>query len=287
VDGGLARAVVLVSGNDAPGLVARVTGALWRAGWSLVHGEQHLDAGVFHQRLELVPADGRTSSSADIDSALEPVATEAGLSWSVTDADAPLPIALLASRQTHCLVDVLERQRSGALAVDVAFVASNHADAGPIAEFYGAPFHHLPVSGANRAEQEAVIDRLCRESGVELVVLARFMQVLSGWFCERWPSRILNVHHSFLPAFAGARPYAQAWARGVKLIGATAHFATEELDAGPIIEQEVARVSHRDSVDDLVRRGRDLEVVVLARALAAIAARRVVVAGARTVVFTG
>ena len=287
MDESLGRALVLVSGADAPGLVARVTGGLWRAGASLVHGEQHLDAGTFHQRLELVAAAGGRLDRARLEAALTEVAAEAGLDWSLADGDVPLRVALLASRQLHCLVDVLERRRSGALSVDVAFVASNHRDAAPVAEFYGVPFHHLPVSADARPAQEAAIDGLCRDAAVELVVLARYMQVLSAWFCQRWPLRILNVHHSFLPAFAGARPYAQAWQRGVKVIGATAHFATEQLDAGPIIDQEVARVSHRDSVDDLVARGRDLEVVVLARALSAIAERRVVVAGARTVVFTG
>jgi formyltetrahydrofolate deformylase len=287
MDPSFARAIVLVSAPDAPGLVARVTGALWQAGCSLVHGEQHLDADVFHQRLELVAADGTALRRSQLDEALTGAAADGPLFWTIVDADAPLRVALLVSRQTHCLVDVLERQRSGALAADVAFVASNHPDAAPIAEFFGAAFHHLPVAAETRAGQEAQIDRLCRDAGVELVVLARYMQVLTPWFCRRWPLRILNVHHLFLPAFAGARPYAQAWERGVKLIGATAHFATEELDAGPIIEQEVTRVSHRESVDDLVARGRDLEVVVLARALAALAARRVVVTGARTVVFTG
>jgi formyltetrahydrofolate deformylase len=185
----------------------------------------------------------------------------------------------------HCLVDLLARSRRGELRVEIPVVIGNHPEPAEVAAWFGIEYRHLPVTRDTRAEQELAVQRALDEHGVTLLVLARYMQILSPVMVYRWPSRIINIHHSFLPAFMGGRPYHQAHERGVKLVGVTAHYATAELDDGPIIDQDVVRVSHRDAVEDLQRRGRDLEVVVLARAVRAHVEHRVLVHGRRTVVF--
>jgi len=195
-------------------------------------------------------------------------------------------VAVLVSRLDHCLYDLLVRVATGDLPMEIAFVAGNHPDCAVAAERFGTAFHHLPVSDENRAQQEQAIEDLAVAAGVELVILARYMQVLTPGFVGRFPSRIINIHHSFLPAFVGGRPYHQAYERGVKVIGVTAHYATADLDTGPIIDQAVTPVSHRDDVADLVRLGRDLETVVLARAVRLHLTDRVLVHAGKTVVFT-
>jgi formyltetrahydrofolate deformylase len=192
---------------------------------------------------------------------------------------------VLVSREAHCLVDLLARSRRGELPIEIPVVISNHPDHAEVAAWFGIDFVHLPVTADTKAAQEASMQAVLEEHGVTLVVLARYMQILSPEFVDRWPAAIVNIHHSFLPAFMGARPYHQAHERGVKIVGVTAHYATAELDDGPIIDQDVVRVSHRDAVEDLQRRGRDLEVVVLARAVRAHVEHRVLVHGRRTVVF--
>jgi formyltetrahydrofolate deformylase len=193
--------------------------------------------------------------------------------------------ALLASKQAHCLYDLLTRWRTGELPMDLAAVISNHPDHADICAHMGVPYIHLPVTPETKREQEHAVTRNLDELGVELVVLARYMQILSSDIVERYPNRIINIHHSFLPAFIGANPYRQAHDRGVKLIGATAHYVTDELDEGPIIEQEVVRATHRDDVAGLTRKGRDLETIALARAVRAHLEHRVLVYGRKTVVF--
>jgi formyltetrahydrofolate deformylase len=193
-------------------------------------------------------------------------------------------VAIFVSKQAHCLVDLLWRTRAGELPMQVPLVISNHPDLGPMAEEFGARFAHVPISAANREEAEARHLELLAEHGIELVILAKYMQVLSGSFLERFPT-VINIHHSFLPAFQGAQPYHRAWERGVKLIGATAHFVTEDLDAGPIIEQVTMAVSHRDEVEDLIRLGRDTERLALARAVRLVLRRQVMVYRGRTAVF--
>ena len=193
-------------------------------------------------------------------------------------------VALLVSKQEHCLLDLLARHRTGELVADLALVAGNHPDAAPTCDFFGVPFHHLPVDG-DKPAQEARLAALLEDNGVELVVLARYMQILSADLVARYPHGIINIHHSLLPAFVGAKPYHRAYARGVKVIGATAHYATADLDEGPILVQDVARVTHRDSVEDLVARGRDLEALVLARAVKLHLAAKVLVHDNRAVVF--
>jgi formyltetrahydrofolate deformylase len=213
------------------------------------------------------------------------MAAELGMRWQLTSGAHRTKVALFCSQYLHCMADLLERWRSGELACEIALIVSNHREVEELARFYRIPFEFVPVTTASRAEAEARQLELLHEHGVELVVLARYMQILSPAFVARYPASIINVHHSFLPAFTGARPYHAAHARGVKLIGATSHYVTDLLDDGPIIEQDVARISHRDQVEDLVARGRDLERVVLSRAVRWHLDRRILCYGNKTVVF--
>lgn len=279
-------AVLLLACSDQKGLVAAVSDFVYRHHGNIVHADQHTDrqAGLFVQRVEWETA-GFALAPDDIAPAFAPLAERFSMRWTLHLGSRTPRVALLVSKMPHCLHDLLARWRMGELHGDIALIASNHDDARAIAEERGIPFHHLPVDAATRAAQEAQLAAVIDEAGAELIVMARYMQILSADFVGRYPGRIINIHHSFLPAFAGARPYHQAHERGVKIIGATAHYATADLDQGPIIEQDVARVSHRDSVADLIRKGRDLEKVVLARAVALHLRRRVVVLGNKTVVF--
>jgi formyltetrahydrofolate deformylase len=280
----MATAVLLISCRDQPGLVHAGAGFVLVHGGNIVHAEQHIDteSGVFFQRVEFETANLDTRTLA---AAFAPVAERFGMSVQVRRSDERPRVAVLASTQPHCLADLLARWRSGELPAEIVAVVSNHADHEQLAAFHRVPYHYLPVEPGRRAEQEEALLHTMGESGVELVVLARYMQVLSSRVLDAYPSRIINIHHSFLPAFVGARPYHQAQQRGVKLIGATAHYATAELDEGPIIAQDVTPVSHRDAVADLVRKGRDLETVVLARAVRAHLEHRTLVYGNKTIVF--
>lgn len=283
-----ATAVLLLSCPDRTGVVAAVADFVWRHGGNIVDAEQHTDDvdGVFFQRVEF-ELDGFAFERDDLPKAFWAVAERFDMDVRVHFSDERPRLALLASKASHCLEDLLNRWRAGELPAEVALVASNHPDHRALAEFSGVPFHHLPVGDGpdGAAGQEAAMIELLGRERVERVVLARYMRILSPTFVERFPSRIINIHHSFLPAFVGAQPYRQAHERGVKVIGATAHFVTAELDEGPIIDQDVARVSHRDSVAELARKGRDLEVAVLARAVRADLEHRVLPFGNRTVVF--
>jgi formyltetrahydrofolate deformylase len=207
------------------------------------------------------------------------------MTWRLVDGLAPMRTLVLVSRSPHCLNDLLFRQSTGSLQIDIPAIVSNHTDAEPLAKTYGIPFHHLPVRPDNKAEAEAEMLRLVDDLGIHLIVLARYMQILSDGVCRRLDGRVINIHHSFLPSFKGARPYHQAHARGVKLIGATAHYVTADLDEGPIIEQEVARVDHAHSPEQLVAVGRDVECLALARAVRWHAEHRILLNGDRTVVF--
>lgn len=282
----MSTAILLISCPDRPGLVHAVAQFVLDVGGNIVHAEQHIDreAQVFFQRVEFdVSSTGM--DRADVESAFAPIAARFGMDARVRFSDERPRVVVLASREPHCLADLLGRWRSGELPAEIVAVVSNHPDHAPLAEFSGVPYHYLPVTPDTKAEQELALLRLLRSYDTELVVLARYMQVLSAQVLDAFPSRIINIHHSFLPAFMGARPYHQAQERGVKLIGATAHYATADLDEGPIIEQEVTAVSHRDSVADLIRKGRDLETVVLARAVRAHAEHRTLVFGNKTIVF--
>ena len=279
-------AVLLLSCRDQKGLVAAVSDFLYRHDGNIVHADQHTDAeeGVFLQRVEW-EVDGFAIPRDAIAREFAPVAGRFDMQWTLRFSDEVPRVALFVSKLQHCLYDVLARWRMGEFHCDIPVVVSNHDDARPVAERFGVPFELVEVTPATRAEGEARMLALLQSHSVDVVVLARYMQVLSDAFVREYPNRIINIHHSFLPAFAGARPYHQAHERGVKIIGATAHYATPELDQGPIIEQDVARVSHRDAVADLVRKGRDLEKTVLARAVDLHLRNRIVVYGNKTVVF--
>lgn len=276
--------VLLLACADRPGIVASVSGHIAGLGGNILRAEQSESVadGRFYQRIQFSTPDVGLD---DFRRGFEPVAAELGAEWSAHRMEVPLRTAILVSRQPHCLLDLLGRWRVGDIPAEITAVISNHEDTRDIAEGFGLPFHHLPVTPETRDEQEKALDRLLRDSDVELVVLARYMQILSNDFVGRWAGKVINIHHSFLPAFPGARPYHQAMERGVKLIGATAHYATADLDEGPIIEQGVTTTSHRDSVDDFVRRGRETEARVLAAAVRAHLEHRVIVAGRRTIVF--
>ncbi|MEO7413414.1 MAG: formyltetrahydrofolate deformylase [Opitutaceae bacterium] len=279
-----ATLTALLHGPDQPGLVARVAGWIFERKGNILHADQHRDMeeGIFFQRVEWVPAGD--SRARDVDEFLA-FAKSLGMHARVTDSAKRARAAIFVSKADHCFHDLALRWRAGEFNAEIAAVVSNHPDLADTANGYGLPFHHLPVQADDKPAAEARQLALLREAGVELVILARYMQVLSADFLEKLGCPVINIHHSFLPAFAGGRPYHQAHARGVKLIGATAHYATPELDEGPIIHQGVARVTHRHGVEDLVRRGRDLEKTVLAQAVRWHLESRVLAYGRKTVVF--
>jgi formyltetrahydrofolate deformylase len=276
--------VLLIDCPDRKGLVARVSGLLYEHGANILHADQHRDQdlGLFFMRVEW-ELDGF-----DLDGfrqAFAALADELGMRWKIASSERKLRVALFCSQYLHCMADLLHRWRTGELLCEIPLIVSNHREVEKLAAFYGVPFEYVPASAQNRAEAEARQLELLARHQVELVVLARYMQILTPAFIERYPRAIINVHHSFLPAFVGARPYHAAHQRGVKLIGATSHYVTEVLDDGPIIEQDVARISHRDQVEDLVARGRDLERIVLSRAVRWHLDRRILCYGNKTVVF--
>ncbi len=278
--------ILLVSCPDQPGIVAAVATFVASHGGNVIDLQQHTDHtdGAFFQRVEF-ELDNVDLSREQIATEFAPVADRYSMRWALRFSDERLRMGVLASKEPHCLHDLLNRWRTGELPVDLSVVVSNHPDHADLAAWFGVPYHHLAIIDNDKATQERQVRNVLEDHTVDLVVLARYMQVLSGELCGAWPEQIINIHHSFLPAFQGARPYHQAHERGVKLVGVTAHYATAELDDGPIIDQDVIRVSHRDDVEDLRRKGRDLEVTVLARAVRAHANHRVLVYGHRTVVF--
>jgi formyltetrahydrofolate deformylase len=304
-------AVLLIDCPDQKGLVARVSSLLYQQGANILHADQHQDhdLGLFFMRVEWAlpdpayaqpataenqsaPANHQpapaTSQPFDLDAfraAFTPLAAELGMNWTLTST-ARLPrVALFCSQYLHCMADLLHRWRTGELVCDIPVILSNHRDVEKLAAFYGIPFEHFDVASSTRPQSEARQLDLLAAHKIDLVVLARYMQILSPSFVAHYPAAIINVHHSFLPAFTGAKPYHAAHARGVKLIGATSHYVTDILDDGPIIEQDVARISHRDQVEDLVARGRDLERIVLSRAVRWHLDRRILCYGNKTVVF--
>jgi len=279
---------LLVRCPDRPGLVAAVSGFLFRAGANIVESQQHSSdpvGGTFFLRTAFhLPGIGADRDAFERGFAHE-VAEPHGMTWRLRCPEDRTRMALLASREGHCLLDLLWRRRTGELDADVVAVVSNHRDLEGEVDVLGVPYHHIPVPRDGKADAERQLLELLRAHRADLVVLARYMQILSGAFLEALDRPVINIHHSFLPAFAGAQPYARAHDRGVKIIGATAHYVTEELDAGPIIEQDVARVDHTHAIGDLERVGRDVERVVLARAVLRHLDDRVIVDGSRTVVF--
>jgi formyltetrahydrofolate deformylase len=278
--------VLLVECPYRAGVVAELADTLNRHGASLLDSGQHRDVtgGRFFQRIRFdLMAPDRTRDA--LEDGLREIAAEFQMTWRISYSDRVPRIAVFASKQEHCLYDLLIRHRTGELPCKIALIISNHPDTRAIAEHFNIAFHHLPVTPTTKPAQEAAAIELLEHAGVELIVLARYMQILSPEFVARYPSQIINVHHSFLPAFVGANPYRQAHDKGVKMIGATSHYVTEELDQGPIIEQTVVRCSHADSIDDLVRKGRDLEKQVLAAAVRWHLQDRILVHGKKTIVF--
>lgn len=286
------RLIALMHGPDQPGLVARVAGWIFERGGNILHADQHRDteAGIFFQRVEWEPSEREgpltpARLAAEEAGFLAFAGGSLGMRVRVLDSTLRPRVAVFVSKADHCFHDLVLRWKAGEFACDLVAVVGNHADLADVARGYGLPFHHIPATAQTRAGAEAAQYDLLAGLRVQLVVLARYMQVLSEEFLIRLAVPVINIHHSFLPAFAGGRPYHQAHARGVKLIGATAHYVTCDLDEGPIIHQDVVRVTHRHGVEDLVRKGRDLEKLVLAQAVRWHLEGRVLVYGNKTVVF--
>lgn len=278
-------ATLLISCPDQRGLVAKFANFIYSNGGNIIHADQHTDfaSGLFLTRIEW-QLGGFNLPRELIGPAFNAIAQPLQAEWRLHFSDKVPRIAIWVSRQDHCLFDLIWRQQAKEFSAEIPLIISNHTDLKAVGEQFGADFYHLPITKENKAEQEAKQLELLRQYNIDLVILAKYMQVLSTDFISQFP-QIINIHHSFLPAFAGAKPYHKAHERGVKIIGATAHYVTPELDAGPIIEQDVVRVSHRDSIADLIRKGKDLERFVLARAVRLHLRHQVLIYDNRTVVF--
>jgi formyltetrahydrofolate deformylase len=280
-------AILLVSCPDQKGLNAAIHDFIYRANGNTLHADEHQDAerSLFLMRVEWDLA-GFTLDMREFETHFQPIADRFGMQWRVALSSYRPKMAIFVSRYDHCLVDLLYRQRGGELACEIPLIISNHADVQRWADFYGVPLHVIPVSKENKSQAESRQLELLRPHGIDLIVLARYMQVLSSDLIRQYPPHhIINIHHSFLPAFVGGKPHQQAFDRGVKLIGATSHYVTEVLDDGPIIEQDVVRISHRDTTEDLIQKGRDLEKVVLSRAVRWHIENRILLYGNKTVIF--
>jgi formyltetrahydrofolate deformylase len=277
-------AVLLINCPDRRGLVATVASLLYRYGANITHADQHQDheVGLFFMRVEW-GLEGFDLNG--FQSEFQTTAAELQMEWQLKLMSELPRVAVFVSQHLHCLVDILHRLQAGELYCSIPLIISNHGDAEALARFYGVEFRHIPVKPDAKKDAENEQRRLLSAERIDLIVLARYMQILSPEFVQEYPTRIINVHHSFLPAFIGARPYHAAFERGVKLIGATSHYVTSALDNGPIIEQDVLRISHRDQVEDLVKKGRDIEKSVLSRAVAWHLERRILCYGNKTVVF--
>lgn len=284
------NAILLISCPDRRGLIAAVTDFIFRNNGNIEDVDQHVDSdlGIFFMRLRW-SLDGFSIPREDIPAEFGRLAEGFDMNWQIHFTDNVPKVAIFVSKYLHCLYDILYKYSDGQLNAEIPLVISNHPDAKELVESFGIEYAVIPKTKENKAAQEKEELRLLAEKGIELVVLARYMQILTHDFVKEYPCRIINIHHSFLPAFVGAKPYEQAFGRGVKIIGATSHYVTEELDAGPIIEQDVTRISHRDSVEDLRRKGEDLEKIVLKRALTWHLDRKILVyatrSGSKTVIF--
>ena len=280
----MTHGILTVTSPDRPGLIAGVTSMLALHGANIVEARQHTEqsTGRFFMRVQFEP---REATLEGLSAGMTSLAAQYDMEWRLRSTDQPPRMAIMVSKYDHCLLDLLWRQRAQEIHAEIPLVISNHPDLRPVVEGFGIPYYHVPITKDTKQQQEEKELELLREHSVDFVALARYMQVLSPVFLGGYPLQVINVHHGLLPSFPGAKPYEQARDRGVKVIGATAHFATEELDDGPIIDQEAVTVTHRESVAELVRKGRDAERLVLARAVRAHAENRVFVDGRRTVVF--
>lgn len=279
-------AILLINSPDRKGLVAAIGDFLYRHNANITHADQHRDneSGLFLMRVEWDLRDF-TLDIVEFKDQFAPIAEKYEMRWRLKLSSQRQRLAIFVSHYDHCLADLLYRHQSGELNCDIPLIVSNHPQAQKLAEFYRTPFHHIQVEKDDKTEAESRQLALLRENGIDLIVLARYMQILSPDFVKHYPQQIINVHHSFLPAFSGARPHHRAFARGVKLIGATSHYVTDELDEGPIIEQDVIRISHRDQLGDLVQKGRDLEKMVLSRAVRWHIEHRILLYAGKTVIF--
>ncbi len=279
-------ATLLITCPDTRGIVAAIADFLHQHNANILHADQHQDAenNLFLMRVEWDLA-GFNVDSADFEQAFAPIATKFNMQWQLKLSQHKTRVAIMVSQYDHCLADLLHRHKSGELACEIPLVISNHRDVEKLVQFYGIDFHYIEVNKTNKQQAEAAQFKLFDDYRIDLIVLARYMQILSSDFVSRYPQRIINIHHSFLPAFIGARPYHRAFERGVKLIGATSHYVTEVLDEGPIIEQGIDRISHRDQVEDLIQKGRDLERVVLSKAVRWHIENRILLYANKTVIF--
>ena len=279
-------ATLLITCPDTRGIVAAIADFLYQHNANILHADQHQDAenNLFLMRVEWDVANFNLSES-DFSQAFASIATKFSMQWQLKLSQHKTRVAIMVSQYDHCLADLLHRHKSGELACEIPLVISNHRDTEDLVKFYGVDFHYLPVTKETKKEVEAAQFKLFADYNIDLIVLARYMQILSADFVQRYPQRIINIHHSFLPAFIGAKPYHRAFERGVKLIGATGHYVTEVLDEGPIIEQDIDRISHRDQVEDLIQKGRDLERSVLAKAVRWHIENRILLYANKTVIF--
>lgn len=279
-------ATLLITCPDAKGIVASIADFLYQHNANILHADQHQDAenNLFLMRVEWDIANFNLDE-ASFSAAFSPIASKFSMQWQLKMSQHKTRVAILVSQYDHCLADLLHRHKSGELACEIPLVISNHQETESLVKFYGIDFHYLPMTKETKADVEAEEFALFEKYNIDLIVLARYMQILSPAFVQRYPQRIINIHHSFLPAFIGAKPYHRAFERGVKLIGATGHYVTEVLDEGPIIEQDIDRISHRDQVEDLIQKGRDLERVVLSKAVRWHIENRILLYANKTVIF--
>jgi formyltetrahydrofolate deformylase len=279
--------IFLIQCPDQKGLVSRISTFFFERGFNILHCQQHTDVqkNLYFMRLKL-DMDSLSTSRRALEEDFKEFGKPYNLIWSVHYSDYIQKVAILVTKTSHCLYDLLLRQQEGELKCEIPVIISNHPTLEPVADKFRIPFHCLPVIKEKKAEQEEQLRKLIKKYHIDLIVLARYMQILSKPFVEEFEGRTINIHHAFLPAFQGANPYQRAYDRGVKMIGATAHYATAELDEGPIIDQDVERVTHEDSIEDLIRIGKDIERIVLARAVKAHLDNRIIISGKRTIIFS-
>jgi len=279
-------ATLLITCPDAKGIVAAIADFLYQHNANILHADQHQDAenNLFLMRVEW-DLTNFNLDEAGFAQAFAVVASKFNMQWQLKLSQHKTRVAIMVSQYDHCLADLLHRHKSGELACEIPLVISNHRDTEALVKFYGIDFHYMPMTKETKANVEAAEFKLFEQYNIDLIVLARYMQILSSDFVARYPQQIINIHHSFLPAFIGAKPYHRAFERGVKLIGATSHYVTEDLDEGPIIEQDIDRISHRDQVEDLIQKGRDLERVVLSKAVRWHIEHRILLYANKTVIF--
>ena len=279
-------AILLLSCPDRIGLVSRISHFVFERGGNILDLDEHVDTSekYFFVRIAWDMKNFSITES-EMMEAFTPLAKEFKAKWRINFSGKNLRAAVFVSKFDHCLQEILWRQRLGEFNIEIPLIISNHNDLKPLAEHYGIPYYFYPVTPENKTEQEKKELALLKENQIDVIVLARYMQILSGQFVDEYPNGIINIHHSFLPAFSGNDPYRQAYDRGVKIIGATSHYVTKELDDGPIIEQDIIRITHKDTVNDLIRKGRDLERLILARALYYHSQHRVLIHGRKTIIF--